>query len=168
MKPESHVGTAGPGCGGSLPVSGFSSGGWSRRRGTVPFELSLVSGDSRRALKPAPYRRDDVTLWHTVRSQPCLHPKMSRTGWRASNVKRKRSMPAQTPEEICSLFKRYMAEGDLESLLNIYDAEAVFLNESGEVRRVRRRSKNSWPQWPRPKQPPISISSRSSVPGKSR
>jgi uncharacterized protein (TIGR02246 family) len=46
-------------------------------------------------------------------------------------------MPAKTPEQICSLFKRYMAEGDLESLLNIYDPEAVFLSESGEVKKGR-------------------------------
>ena len=50
-------------------------------------------------------------------------------------------MPAQMPEEICSLFKRYMAEGDLESLLNIYDAEAVFLNESGEVKKGKKEIK---------------------------
>jgi ketosteroid isomerase-like protein len=43
-------------------------------------------------------------------------------------------MPAKTPEEICSLFQQYMAEGDIESLLDIYDPEAVFLNQSGEVK----------------------------------
>jgi ketosteroid isomerase-like protein len=46
-------------------------------------------------------------------------------------------MPARTPEEICSLFKQYMAEGDLESLLEIYDPEAVFLNQSGETNQGR-------------------------------
>src|SRR5262249_19107951 len=44
------------------------------------------------------------------------------------------SMPAKTPEEICSLFQKYMAEGDIESLLDLYDPEAVFLNESGQLR----------------------------------
>ena len=43
-------------------------------------------------------------------------------------------MPAKTPEEICSLFKQYMAEGDLEALVNLYDPEAVFLSESGEIK----------------------------------
>jgi ketosteroid isomerase-like protein len=47
-------------------------------------------------------------------------------------------MPANSPEEICSLFRKYMAEGDLESLLTIYDPEAVFLNQSGEVKKGRR------------------------------
>jgi ketosteroid isomerase-like protein len=41
---------------------------------------------------------------------------------------------AKTPEEICSLFKRYMAEGDIESLLSLYDPQAVFLNQSGETK----------------------------------
>ena len=41
-------------------------------------------------------------------------------------------MPAKNPEEICRLFQQYMAEGDIESLLSLYDTEAVFLNKSGE------------------------------------
>src|SRR5215813_8625842 len=44
-------------------------------------------------------------------------------------------VPAKCPEEICGLFQRYMAEGDIESLLGLYDPEAVFLTESGEVKR---------------------------------
>ena len=52
-------------------------------------------------------------------------------------------MPANTPEEICSLFKQYMAEGDLASLLSLYDPEAVFLSESGEVKKDRDEIKNS-------------------------
>jgi ketosteroid isomerase-like protein len=44
-------------------------------------------------------------------------------------------MPAKSPEEICRLFKQYMAEGDLDSLLSVYDPEAVFLNRSGEVKK---------------------------------
>jgi uncharacterized protein (TIGR02246 family) len=46
-------------------------------------------------------------------------------------------MPARSPEEICRLFQQYMAAGDLESLLSIYDPEAVFLNQSGETRKGR-------------------------------
>ena len=42
-------------------------------------------------------------------------------------------MSANNPAEICCLFQQYMAEGDIESLLSLYDAEAVFLNESGEL-----------------------------------
>ena len=41
-------------------------------------------------------------------------------------------MAANSPEEICRLFQMYMAEGNLEGLLSIYDPEAVFLNQSGE------------------------------------
>jgi uncharacterized protein (TIGR02246 family) len=44
-------------------------------------------------------------------------------------------MPARSPEEICVLFQKYMADGDLESLLTIYEDEAVFLNQSGEVKK---------------------------------
>jgi ketosteroid isomerase-like protein len=44
-------------------------------------------------------------------------------------------MSAKSPEEICRLFQEFMAEGDLDSLLSIYDSEAVFVNESGEVKK---------------------------------
>ena len=44
-------------------------------------------------------------------------------------------MSAKSPEEICRLFKKFMAEGDLDSLLSIYDPEAVFVSESGEVKK---------------------------------
>ena len=43
-------------------------------------------------------------------------------------------MPAKTPEEICVLFKRDMAAGDIESLLDLYDLGVVFLNERREVK----------------------------------
>jgi len=46
-------------------------------------------------------------------------------------------MAAKTPQWICSLFKRYMAAGDLDSVLGLYDEEAVFLNQSGEAKRSR-------------------------------
>jgi hypothetical protein len=44
-------------------------------------------------------------------------------------------MPAKSSEEICSLFQLYMAEGDIDSVLSVYDPEAVFLNQSGEVKK---------------------------------
>lgn len=44
-------------------------------------------------------------------------------------------MPAKSPEEICRLFQQYMAEGDIDSVLSVYDSEAVFLNRAGEVKR---------------------------------
>lgn len=46
-------------------------------------------------------------------------------------------MPAKSPEEICEFFKTYMAQGDLDSLVGIYDPEAAFLDQSGEIRRGR-------------------------------
>ena len=46
-------------------------------------------------------------------------------------------MLAKSPEEICRLFQQYMAEGDLDSVLSVYDPEAVFLNQSGEVKQGR-------------------------------
>jgi ketosteroid isomerase-like protein len=44
-------------------------------------------------------------------------------------------MPANRPEEICRLFQQYMREGDIDSVLTLYDPEAVFLNQSGEVKK---------------------------------
>jgi len=44
-------------------------------------------------------------------------------------------MPAKSPEEICRLFQQYMAESDVDSVLSVYDPEAVFLNQSGEVKK---------------------------------
>ena len=44
-------------------------------------------------------------------------------------------MPARFPEEICRLFQQYMAEGDLDSALSVYDTEAVFLNQSRELKK---------------------------------
>jgi ketosteroid isomerase-like protein len=46
-------------------------------------------------------------------------------------------LQAKTPEEICELFKQYMAAGDIESLLGIYDHEVTFLNQSRELKRGR-------------------------------
>lgn len=42
-------------------------------------------------------------------------------------------MPARNPEEICSLFTKFMAEGDVDGLLSVYDSDVVFLNEAGDV-----------------------------------
>lgn len=44
-------------------------------------------------------------------------------------------MSAMSPEEICRLFQQYMAEGDIDSVLSVYDPDAVFLNQSGEVKK---------------------------------
>ena len=42
-------------------------------------------------------------------------------------------MPARNPEEICSLFKKYMTERDIDGVLSVYDPEVVFLNPAGEL-----------------------------------
>jgi uncharacterized protein (TIGR02246 family) len=44
-------------------------------------------------------------------------------------------MPVKSPEEICRIFQQYMAEGDIDSVLSVYDPEAVFLNKAGEVKK---------------------------------
>ena len=44
-------------------------------------------------------------------------------------------MSAKNPEEICSLFQQYMAEGDIESVLSVYDPEIAYLNQAGEIRK---------------------------------
>jgi ketosteroid isomerase-like protein len=46
-------------------------------------------------------------------------------------------MPAQSPEEICHLFQHAMAEGDIDSVLSVYDPEAVFVNQSRDVTKGR-------------------------------
>jgi ketosteroid isomerase-like protein len=61
--------------------------------------------------------------------------KESRQYWRASTTGGGGRMPARSPEEICRLFKQYMAEGDIDSLLGIYDPEVAFLNQANEVKK---------------------------------
>ena len=39
-------------------------------------------------------------------------------------------MPQTVPKKSAALFQQYMAEGDIDAVLSIYDAEAVFLNQS--------------------------------------
>ncbi len=46
-------------------------------------------------------------------------------------------MPAKSPKAICDLFHQYMAEGDLDAVLSVYDPEAVILNQSREVTKDR-------------------------------
>jgi ketosteroid isomerase-like protein len=46
-------------------------------------------------------------------------------------------MPAKRPPEICHLFRQYMAQGDVDSLLSLYDEEAVFLTRSRETKKGR-------------------------------
>lgn len=46
-------------------------------------------------------------------------------------------MPANTPQDICRLFQHAMDDGDLESVLSLYDAEAVFVNQIGAVTKGR-------------------------------
>jgi hypothetical protein len=38
---------------------------------------------------------------------------------------------ANTPEDICLLFSQYMREGDIDSVLSVYDPNVVFLIASG-------------------------------------
>ena len=46
-------------------------------------------------------------------------------------------MLANSPEDICRLFQLAMAEGDLESVMSVYDSEAVFVDQAGEVTKSR-------------------------------
>lgn len=43
-------------------------------------------------------------------------------------------MSVWSSEEICSLFKQFMAEGDIDSVLSIHDPKVVFLSQSGETK----------------------------------
>lgn len=42
-------------------------------------------------------------------------------------------MWAKNPEEICRRFQQYMAEGNLDSVLSLYEEDAVFVKQTGEV-----------------------------------
>jgi ketosteroid isomerase-like protein len=44
-------------------------------------------------------------------------------------------MTANTPLEICEIFKRCIAAGDLEGALGIYDLDAAFVTPSGTIKR---------------------------------
>lgn len=44
-------------------------------------------------------------------------------------------MSARSPEEICDLFQRYMAEGDIDAVMSVYDSDAVLLNRTGELQK---------------------------------
>lgn len=50
-------------------------------------------------------------------------------------------MPAKNPEDICRLFQQFMAAGDVESVVSLYDHDVVFLNQAGEVIKGRERLK---------------------------
>jgi hypothetical protein len=42
-------------------------------------------------------------------------------------------MPANSPEDICRRFQQYMAVGDLDAVLSVFDPEVVLVKQSGEV-----------------------------------
>jgi ketosteroid isomerase-like protein len=46
-------------------------------------------------------------------------------------------MSPRSPQEICRLFKQYMHEGNLGAVLSLYDRDAVFLNQAGDLRHGR-------------------------------
>jgi uncharacterized protein (TIGR02246 family) len=43
-------------------------------------------------------------------------------------------MPASSPQEIDDLFVEYMKNGDLESVLTLYEDEVIFVNREGQPR----------------------------------
>jgi len=43
-------------------------------------------------------------------------------------------MPAKNPREVDELFIKYMREGDIESVLSLYDEDVAFVNQSGNVK----------------------------------
>jgi hypothetical protein len=44
-------------------------------------------------------------------------------------------MPAKVPEEVNHLFIKFMKEGNLEAVLDLYDPEIAFVNQAGEIKR---------------------------------
>src|SRR5688572_8495497 len=81
-----------------------------------------IVGESRQSWERSRYHK---------RSAECLRD-------RAGRAERGREkMPAKRPEEICHLFQHAMAEGDIDSVLSVYDPEAVFVNQSRDVTKGR-------------------------------
>jgi hypothetical protein len=52
-------------------------------------------------------------------------------------------MRANSPGEICEIFRQAMARGDLEAVFSVYDPEAVFAGQSGDVEKHRSMSTQS-------------------------
>ena len=46
-------------------------------------------------------------------------------------------MTAKSPREICPFFQKAMAAGDVDAVLSLYDAQAIFVMRSGEVTKDR-------------------------------
>jgi ketosteroid isomerase-like protein len=70
------------------------------------------------------------------RGKLLIVPLKTRSGGEVSDCFKRlevETMPATNPEEICQLFQRYIAEGDLEPVLSVYESEAVILNQSREL-----------------------------------
>ncbi len=42
-------------------------------------------------------------------------------------------MPAQTPEELDTIFQQAITSGDLDAIMALYEPGAVFANQSGEL-----------------------------------
>ncbi|HEX8772840.1 MAG TPA: SgcJ/EcaC family oxidoreductase [Pyrinomonadaceae bacterium] len=42
-------------------------------------------------------------------------------------------MPANTPEEVHSLFTSYFAAGDMDGLISLYEADAAFMPQPGQI-----------------------------------
>jgi uncharacterized protein (TIGR02246 family) len=46
-------------------------------------------------------------------------------------------MSAKTPEEVDQLFVKFMKEGDVDSVIDLYDPEVTFVNQAGEIKKGR-------------------------------
>jgi ketosteroid isomerase-like protein len=51
-------------------------------------------------------------------------------------------LTARSPEEICRLLQKYMAKGDIDLVLSLYDEDVVFLNQSREPKRGKEALRN--------------------------
>src|SRR5262245_35120364 len=96
-------------------------GGW---RHFAPWNRSAdVSAQRRLVGTSAEWRSiSDRGIRPCAHLASVLHPTKTgkeRTRMRAS---------ANTPEDICHLFRQYMREGDIDSVLSVYDPDVVFVN----------------------------------------
>ncbi len=75
-------------------------------------------------------------------------------------------LTASSPEEICRLFQKYMAKGDIDLVLSLYDEDVVFLNQSSEPKRGKEALRKELAPFLHPRRPALtSILGKSSKPG---
>jgi ketosteroid isomerase-like protein len=116
---------------GLLTVTALSLGCGQMRNGEIEREVKPRLADE--SHYPPTIQRD----YHIRDGSDAFAADFSMDDTRHPQITKQRREPmlAKTPEEICYLFKQYMAEGNLDAVLSVYDPEAVIVNRAGEVKK---------------------------------